>query len=146
MIGWDWMKKWEMWEFWDDWFLSNHLSYQHPSFFFQNIWKLNYLPSHLLSSIVRFDFIFRKEILLSFMHQDSIRLGMQRCWWKLELIHSWEIVRWDQFLVLSFPFHICRVKQQEIGLEERKIIILKDCWRNMREILKDWKVWDEFGE
>ena len=26
------------------------------------------------------------------------------------------------------------------------ILILKDSWRIMREILKDWKVWDEFGE
>jgi len=91
MIGWDWMKKWEMLEFWDGWFLSNNLSYQHPSFFIQNIWKLNYLPSHLLSSIVRFDFIFRLEKLLSWKHQIIIKLKLQRCWWKLELIHSWEI-------------------------------------------------------
>jgi len=34
-------------------------------------------------------------------------------------------------------FHNCRVKQQEIGPEKRVILILKDYWRNMREILKD---------
>jgi len=43
-------------------------------------------------------------------------------------------------------FHVCRVKQQVIMQEKGVILILKDCWRNMREILKDWKVWDEFGE
>jgi len=36
----------------------------------------------------------------------------------------------------SISFHICRVKQQEIRQENRVILILKDCWRNMREILK----------
>jgi len=35
------------------------------------------------------------------------------------------------------PFHICRVKQQEIMQEKRVILILKESWRNMREILKD---------
>ena len=35
------------------------------------------------------------------------------------------------------PFHVCRVKQQEIGPDKRGILILKDYWRNMREILKD---------
>jgi len=35
------------------------------------------------------------------------------------------------------PFHNCRVKQQEIWQEKRIILILKDCWRIMREILKD---------
>jgi len=35
------------------------------------------------------------------------------------------------------PFHVCRVKQQEIMQENRVILILKDSWRNMREILKD---------
>jgi len=34
-------------------------------------------------------------------------------------------------------FHICRVKQQEIMQEKGVILILKDSWRNMREILKD---------
>jgi len=34
-------------------------------------------------------------------------------------------------------FHVCRVKQQEILQENLIILILKDCWRNMREILKD---------
>jgi len=108
--------------------------------------KLNYLPSHLLSSIVRFDFIFRMDGLLSWEHQKTIIFRMQRCWWKLELIHSWEIEMWDQFPVLPFSFHICRGKQQEIWQEKRVILILKDFWRNMREILKDWKVWDEFDE
>jgi len=37
----------------------------------------------------------------------------------------------------SFPFHVCRVKQQEIGQEKMVILILKDYWRIMREILKD---------
>jgi len=124
MIGWDWMNKWEMLEFKDGWFLLNHLSYQHPSFVVQNIWKLNYLPSHLLSSIVRFDFIFRMDQLLSLKHQLKIKLRLQRCWWKLELIHSWEIKMWDQFPVLPFPFHVCRVKQQEIWQEKGVILIL----------------------
>jgi len=35
------------------------------------------------------------------------------------------------------PFHVCRVKQQEIWQEKMVILILKDFWRNMREILKD---------
>jgi len=35
------------------------------------------------------------------------------------------------------PFHVCRVKQQEIWPEKGVILILKDYWRNMREILKD---------
>jgi len=39
--------------------------------------------------------------------------------------------------VLSFSFHVCRVKQQEIGQEKRVILILKDYWESMREILKD---------
>ena len=34
-------------------------------------------------------------------------------------------------------FHVCRVKQQEIRPEKGVILILKDCWRSMREILKD---------
>jgi len=38
---------------------------------------------------------------------------------------------------ISFPFHVCRVKQQEIMQEEGVFLILKDYWRNMREILKD---------
>jgi len=147
---WDWMKKWEMLEFWDGWFLSNHLSYQHPSFFlFSKYLKMNYFPSHLLSSIVRFDFIFSLETLLSYLHHLTIKLRMQRCWWKLELIHSWEIIRSDLFPVLhflSFPFHVCRAKQQEIWQEKRIILILKDYWRIMREILKDWNVWDEFDD
>ena len=84
------------------------------------------------------------DLLLSWMHQIIIKLRLQRCWWKLELIHSWEIVMWDQFPGLSFPFHDCREKQQEIGQEKMVILILKDFWRNMREILKDWKVWDFF--
>jgi len=37
----------------------------------------------------------------------------------------------------SIPFHGCRVKKQEIWQEKGVTIILKDCWRNMREILKD---------
>jgi len=37
----------------------------------------------------------------------------------------------------SNPFHTCRVKQQEIGPEKRVILILKEYWRIMREILKD---------
>ena len=36
--------------------------------------------------------------------------------------------------ILLFPFHVFRVKQQEIWLENRVILILKDCWRIMREI------------
>jgi len=34
-------------------------------------------------------------------------------------------------------FHICRVGQQEIWQVKGVILILKDCWRNMREILRD---------
>jgi len=37
----------------------------------------------------------------------------------------------------SISFHVCRVKQQEIMQEKRVVLILKDCWRLMREILKD---------
>jgi len=37
----------------------------------------------------------------------------------------------------SISFHVCRVKQQEIGQEKNGILILKDYWRSMREILKD---------
>jgi len=122
--------------------LSLATLYQHPSFFVQNIWNLNYLPSHLLSSIVRFDFIFRMDLLLSLKHQLTIKLMLQR-WWKLELIHSQQIKLWDQFPVLPFPFYDCRVKQQEILQEKMVILILKDCWRIMREILKDWKVWND---
>jgi len=131
----DWMRLDEE-MFWYGWFLSNHLSY--PSFFVQNIWELNYLPSHLLLSIVRFYFIFRMEILLSFKHHMKIKLRLQRCWWKLKLIHSWEIKMWDQFPVLSFPFHVCRVKQQEIVQEKMVILISKDSWRSMRGILRDF--------
>ena len=145
MIGWDWMKKWEMLEFWDGWFLSNHLSYQHLSFFVQNIY--NWIIFHLIFYHQLWDLIsFRMDGLLSLKHQLIIKLNLQRCWWKLELIHSWEMLRWDQFPVLPFPFHVCRVSQQEIMQEKVVILILKDFWRNMREILKDWKVWDEFGE
>jgi len=36
-----------------------------------------------------------------------------------------------------FSFHTCRVKQQEILQEKMVILILKDYWRIMREILKD---------
>jgi len=142
----DWMRlDEEMLEFWDGWFLSNHLSYQHPSFFVQiSEMKLSSTSSFII--IVRFYFIFRVDGLLSWEHHLKIKLMLQRCWWKLELIHSWEIKRRDQFPVLLFPFHICRVKQQEIWQETMVILILKDFWRNMREILKDWKVWDEFGE
>ena len=34
-------------------------------------------------------------------------------------------------------FHVFRVKQQEIWQAKGFIFILKDCWRNMRGILKD---------
>ena len=34
-------------------------------------------------------------------------------------------------------FHVCRVKQQDIWQEKRIILMLKDFWRNMKEILKD---------
>jgi len=61
----------------------------------------------------------------------------QKCWWELELIHSWEMNMWDQFPVLPFSFHFYRVKQQEIWQEKVVILVLKDYWRNMREILKD---------
>ena len=54
-----------------------------------------YLPCHLLSSIVRFDFIYRMDQLLSCLHQNSIKFRSQWCWWELELIHSWEIIKWD---------------------------------------------------
>jgi len=37
----------------------------------------------------------------------------------------------------SISFSCCRVEQQENWQEKRAILILKDCWRNMREILKD---------
>jgi len=37
----------------------------------------------------------------------------------------------------SISFHVFRVKQQEIWQEKGIILILKDFWRNMREILKD---------
>jgi len=37
----------------------------------------------------------------------------------------------------SISFHICRVKQQEMLQEKRVILILKDSWRHMREILRD---------
>jgi len=102
--------------------------------------------SHLLSSIVRFTFIFRVDRLLSLKQHMPIKRRLQRCWWKLELIHSWGVTMLDQFPILSFPFHICRVKQQEIMQEKGVILILKDCWRIMREILKDWKVWEEFDD
>ena len=39
--------------------------------------------------------------------------------------------------IVSFLFHICRVKQQEIGQDNMVILILKESWRIMREILKD---------
>ena len=122
-------------------FIISNLSYQS---------HILLISSHLLSSIMRFHFILRVDILLSFMHHITIIRRLQRCWWKLELIRSWEIITWDQFPVVPIPFHIpfhaCRVKQQEILQEKRVILILKDCWRIMREILKDWKVWDEFGD
>ena len=86
------------------------------------------------------DLIFRLDGLLSWELQDTMKLRLQKCWWKLELIHSWELIMWDQFPVLPFPFYTCRVKQQEIWQERRRIMILKECWRIMREILKDWKV------
>jgi len=86
------------------------------------------------------------EILLSWEHHITIKRRLWRCWWKLELIHSWGVKMWDQFPVLPFPFHICRVKQQEIMQEEMVILILKEYWRIMREILKDWEVWDEFDD
>jgi len=149
MIGWDWMKKWEMLEFEmvDFSLTTSHINIHLSLFKYLKLPYLpSHLPSHLLSSIMRFDFIFRMDILLSRSHYLKIKLRMWRCWWKLELIHSWEIIKWDQFPVLSFPFHVCRVKQQEILQEKRVILILKGSWRNMREILKDWKVWDEFGE
>jgi len=34
--------------------------------------------------------------------------------------------------ISSFPFHICRVKQQEIGQEKKVIQTLKNCWRIMK--------------
>jgi len=85
----------------DGWFLSNHLSYQHPSFFFQisEIWIIFHLIFYHQLWMIS---IFRLEALLSFMHQNTIKLRLQRCWWKLELILSWEIIKWS---LSSGSFH-----------------------------------------
>jgi len=104
------------------------------SFFVQNLWKLNYLPSHLLSSIMRFDFIFRLDGLLSWKHCLKIKLKLQKCWWKLELIHSWEINGWDPFPGLPFLF-------MSVGYDSKRL-------GKRRELFWSWKIfggiWERF--
>ena len=64
---------------------------------------------------------------------------------QIEVVKVLMETRADPFLrnkdVINFQFfhlfHVCKIKQQEIWPENGIIIMLKDFWRNMREILKD---------
>jgi len=101
-IGWINEKCWSF-EMIDFSLTTSHINI-HLSFFKYLKIGLSSISSFIINCEILY-LIFRMDILLSCIHHLTIKMRLQRCWWKLELIHSWEIVMWDQFPVFPFLFH-----------------------------------------